>query len=79
MTPAYKYWAFINYTHQDKAWADWLHERLETYRIPNRLVGCERRSPAEIAARLQCRSPWRLSEESLLPDLDLARRCRASQ
>lgn len=42
----YKYWAFISYSHQDNLatrgdgsgdhirWADWLHEQLETYRIP---------------------------------------------
>lgn len=35
----FKYWAFISYSHQDKAWGDWLHKALETYRIPKRLVG----------------------------------------
>lgn len=35
----YKYWAFISYSHQDRAWADWLHKSLETYRVPRRLVG----------------------------------------
>lgn len=35
----YKYWAFISYSHQDKAWGDWLHKALETYRVPKRLVG----------------------------------------
>jgi tetratricopeptide (TPR) repeat protein len=34
-----KYWAFISYSHADKAWADWLHRALERYRIPGRLVG----------------------------------------
>ncbi|MDR3418963.1 MAG: TIR domain-containing protein [Nevskia sp.] len=37
----YKYWAFISYSHRDKAWADWLHKALETYRVPRRLVGRE--------------------------------------
>ncbi|WP_114240817.1 TIR domain-containing protein [Dyella sp. C9] len=37
--PAYRYRAFISYSHQDKAWADWLHKALETYVIPRRLVG----------------------------------------
>ena len=44
---AYKYWAFISYSHQDNLatrgdgggdhirWADWLHEHLETFRIPD--------------------------------------------
>lgn len=37
--PAYRYYAFISYSHQDKAWADWLHKALETYALPQRLVG----------------------------------------
>jgi WD40 repeat protein len=37
----YKYWAFISYSHQDKRWGDWLHKKLETYRVPHRLVGRE--------------------------------------
>lgn len=36
---AFRYYAFISYSHQDKAWADWLHKALETYAIPKRLVG----------------------------------------
>lgn len=35
------YRAFISYSHADKAWADWLHKVLETYRVPSRLVGKE--------------------------------------
>lgn len=34
-----KYWAFISYSHKDTSTADWLHEKLETYRIPRELVG----------------------------------------
>ena len=37
--PDYRYWAFISYSHRDKAWGDWLHKALETYRVPGRLVG----------------------------------------
>ena len=37
----YKYWAFISYSHQDEAWAQWLHRALEKYSIPQRLVGGE--------------------------------------
>ncbi len=33
------YRAFLSYSHADKAWADWLHKALETYRVPARLVG----------------------------------------
>jgi tetratricopeptide (TPR) repeat protein len=36
---AFRYRAFISYSHQDKAWADWLHKALEGYAIPQRLVG----------------------------------------
>jgi|GEM_PF-3117158 len=47
MTPEYKYWAFISYSHQDNLltrgdggtdhirWANWLHEQLETFRVPD--------------------------------------------
>src|SRR5690348_15661484 len=37
--PDYRYWAFISYSHRDKAWGDWLHKALETYQVPARLVG----------------------------------------
>jgi tetratricopeptide (TPR) repeat protein len=37
--PEFRYRAFISYSHQDKAWADWLHRSLESYRVPQRLVG----------------------------------------
>ncbi|HET7930503.1 MAG TPA: TIR domain-containing protein [Rhodanobacteraceae bacterium] len=35
----FSYRAFISYCHRDKAWADWLHRSLESYRVPSRLVG----------------------------------------
>jgi eukaryotic-like serine/threonine-protein kinase len=38
-TEASRYFAFISYSHQDRLWADWLHKTLETYRVPDRLVG----------------------------------------
>ncbi|HEY2397241.1 MAG TPA: toll/interleukin-1 receptor domain-containing protein [Rudaea sp.] len=34
-----RYFAFISYSHQDELWAQWLHKTLETWRVPNRLVG----------------------------------------
>ncbi len=37
--PALRYRAFISYSHQDKAWADWLHKVLESYSIPPQLIG----------------------------------------
>lgn len=35
----FAYRAFISYSHRDRAWGDWLHKALETYRVPARLVG----------------------------------------
>src|ERR1700683_17605 len=34
-----KYRAFLSYSHADKTWADWLHKTLESYVVPNGLVG----------------------------------------
>tara|TARA_B100001057_G_scaffold14794_1_gene14003 strand:+ start:706 stop:1617 length:912 start_codon:yes stop_codon:yes gene_type:complete len=39
MTKAFKYKAFISYSHQDKKWGDWLHKKLETYKVPKGLIG----------------------------------------
>ncbi len=39
--PPPKYWAFISYSHADRKWAEWLHRRIETYRIPRALVAGE--------------------------------------
>ncbi len=39
MTEAYKYKAFISYSHRDRAHADKLFRALESYRVPRRLVG----------------------------------------
>lgn len=36
-----RYVAFISYSHKDAVIGRWLHRRLETYRIPKRLVGSE--------------------------------------
>lgn len=38
-TPAFRYSAFISYSHHDRTWASWLHRQLETYRVPKRLIG----------------------------------------
>jgi hypothetical protein len=35
------YKAFISYSHQDEAWARWLQQTLERYRVPRRLVGSQ--------------------------------------
>jgi eukaryotic-like serine/threonine-protein kinase len=35
----YPYRAFVSYSHQDKQWCDWLHRRLENFRISSDLAG----------------------------------------
>jgi len=35
----FKYWAFISYSHADTHWGDWLHKKLENYRVPHSLAG----------------------------------------
>ncbi|MGB5622053.1 MAG: TIR domain-containing protein [Gammaproteobacteria bacterium] len=46
-----KFRAFISYSHDDKAAAEWLHRVLESYRLPSRLVGMQ--TPAgDVPARL---------------------------
>lgn len=39
LQPDLKYWAFLSYSHRDRDWADWLHRRLESYAVPENLVG----------------------------------------
>lgn len=36
---ATQYFAFLSYSHQDKADADWLHSQLERFRVPSTLAG----------------------------------------
>jgi tetratricopeptide (TPR) repeat protein len=48
---AFRYWAFLSYSHHDKAIANKLQKQLETYRVPRRLVG--RETPhGQVPARL---------------------------
>jgi hypothetical protein len=35
----FKYRAFLSYSHRDKAWANWLHAALESYRVDKELSG----------------------------------------
>ncbi len=39
LPPGFKYWAFVSYNHRDEQWAKWVHEGIETYRIPQPLIG----------------------------------------
>lgn len=41
--PKWKYWAFISYSHKDARLAKWLHKRLETFKVPKKLIGRESR------------------------------------
>lgn len=69
-----RYAAFLSYSHKDSAQARWLHRRLETYRIPRRLVG----TPGEhgrVPARL---TPIFRDREELPAAGDLSERIRAA-
>lgn len=33
----YRFWAFVSYSHKDRRFATWLHDRLERFRVPRRL------------------------------------------
>jgi eukaryotic-like serine/threonine-protein kinase len=39
LAPQQRYMAFLSYSHRDSAIADWLHEELEEFHVPTRLVG----------------------------------------
>lgn len=63
-----KYSAFISYNHRDRAVARWLHQALETYRIPRNLWG--RESPVGVLGpRLP---PVFQDQEELAASTDLA-------
>jgi len=69
-----EYWAFISYRHADnkiagRQWATWLHQVLETYEIPEDLVGTINNRGEEIPARI---FPVFRDEEELPVDADLA-------
>src|SRR3569833_4049173 len=36
---AHHYFAFLSYSHEDTATADWLHQELERFRVPSSLAG----------------------------------------
>lgn len=51
------YWCFISYRHTDnqiegRQWATWLHQQLETYEIPEELVGQKNKAGEEIPSRI---------------------------
>jgi WD40 repeat protein len=71
-TDGYKYWAFISYSHTDRATALELHHRLERYPLPRTLVG-ERRWFGAIPQRL---FPCFRDEAELSAAADLPERIR---
>ena len=40
--PPYKYWAFISYNQNDRAWAKWLYGMIDAYRVPEHVVGSQK-------------------------------------
>ena len=66
---ALRYRAFISYSHRDKAWAEWLHRGLETYRVPSRLVG-QRTAAGVVPRRL---APVFRDRDELASSADLGR------
>jgi tetratricopeptide (TPR) repeat protein len=64
-----RYSAFISYNHKDRAWAGWLHRKLEHYRIPDALIGrpspvgpLERRLPQVFQDREELATSSNLAE-----------------
>lgn len=68
--PQFKYHAFISYSHADRSWADWLHKALETYPVPQRLVG-RRTAAGTIPRRL---TPVFRDRDELPSATDLSRK-----
>ena len=68
----FRYRAFISYRHKDKAWGDWLHRALESYRVPRELVGKADRD-GTIPARV---APVFRDREDLAASVDLGTEIR---
>jgi MTH538 TIR-like domain (DUF1863) len=74
-TPAQRtYWCFISYRHADnkepgRQWATWLHQAIETYEVPEDLVGTVNDRGDTFPARI---FPVFRDEEELPVNADLA-------
>ena len=68
------YWAFISYSSHDRGWARWLQRALETYAVPQRLVGTV--TPAGPAP--QRLRPIFRDRSELAADADLAGKVQAA-
>ncbi|HTI31044.1 MAG TPA: TIR domain-containing protein [Sphingomonas sp.] len=69
-----KYAAFISYSHSDQAVARWLHQALETYRVPRDLIG----SPSEFGPVPKKLPPVFRDRDELPASGDLGERLRAA-
>jgi WD40 repeat protein len=49
---AYRYWAFISYSHSDEKWAAWLHRRLENYSGHKAIAGTRNRFGEQVPTRI---------------------------
>ncbi|MBR9908494.1 MAG: toll/interleukin-1 receptor domain-containing protein [Gammaproteobacteria bacterium] len=72
-TPERTYQAFISYRHADNTlegrhWATWLHQAIETYQVPDELVGKKNSRGEEIPERI---FPIFRDEDELPADADL--------
>ena len=68
-----KYWCFISYRHTDNAmpgrqWATWLHQQIETYEVPEDLIGTINSRGDEVPQRI---FPVFRDEQELPADADL--------
>jgi hypothetical protein len=70
----FKYWAFISYSHADARWGDWLHRKLESYRVPRSLIG-KSRADGAIPRRI---SPIFRDREELSASADLGANLKRS-
>lgn len=74
------YWAFISYRHMDnrdegRQWANWIHQTLETYEVPEDLVGQTNSLDEEIPQHIY---PVFRDEEELPADANLADSIRSA-
>ena len=75
-----EYWAFISYRHLDnqqsgRQWATWLHQQLESYEVPEDLIGKTNERGDVIPERI---FPVFRDEEELPADADLGSAIQAA-
>ncbi len=87
MASEFKYWAFLSYSHQDNLetrrdggaghvrWAEWLHESLETYKVPRAFRKRETRTSEPMPRRFY---PTFQDEKELPINADLGQAIRTA-